>query len=113
LSNCVQPTSAITAPRRGSAFHAGGFGIERFGAHELRRTCAQLCRRTGGDLKQIKCLLGQSSIQTTEHYWVLSEQEIAVAVNDAFGLQGVRASCSGMEGDRFDWSACAPPAGPV
>jgi len=25
-------------------------GIERFGAHDLRRTCAKLCRKSGGDL---------------------------------------------------------------
>ncbi len=41
-------------------------GIERFGAHDLRRTCAKLCRKAGGDLEQIKFLLGHSSIQTTE-----------------------------------------------
>lgn len=41
-------------------------GIERFGAHDLRRTCAQLCRKAGGDLEQIKFLLGHSFIQTTE-----------------------------------------------
>jgi integrase len=40
-------------------------GIERFGAHDLRRTCAKLCRKNGGDLEQIKFLLGHSSIQTT------------------------------------------------
>jgi integrase len=44
--------------------------IERFAAHDLRRTCAKLCRRNGGDLEQIKFLLGHSSIQATEHYWV-------------------------------------------
>ena len=33
-------------------------GIERFGAHDLRRTCAKLCRRSGGDLEQIKFLIG-------------------------------------------------------
>ena len=44
-------------------------GIERFGAHDLRRTCAKLCRKSGGDLEQIKFLLGHSSIQTTERYW--------------------------------------------
>jgi len=33
-------------------------GIERFGAHDLRRTCAKLCRKNGGDLEQIKFLLG-------------------------------------------------------
>ena len=60
-------------------------GIEHFGAHDLRRTCAKLCRKAGGDLEQIKFLLGHSSIQTTEHY-LGSEQDIAVAVNDALGL---------------------------
>jgi integrase len=60
-------------------------GIERFGAHDLRRTCAKLCRKAGGDLEQIKFLLGHSSIQTTERY-LGSEQEIAVAVNDSLGF---------------------------
>ena len=60
-------------------------GIERFGAHDLRRTCAKLCRKAGGDLEQIKFLLGHSSIQTTERY-LGSEQEIATAVNDSLGL---------------------------
>lgn len=60
-------------------------GIERFGAHDLRRTCAKLCRKSGGDLEQIKFLLGHSSIQTTEPY-LGSEQEIAIAVNDNIGL---------------------------
>jgi integrase len=60
-------------------------GIERFGAHDLRRTCAKLCRKAGGDLEQIKFLLGHSSIQTTERY-LGSEQEPAVAVNDNLGL---------------------------
>lgn len=60
-------------------------GIEHFGAHDLRRTCAKLCRKAGGDLEQIKFLLGHSSIQTTERY-LGSEQEISVAVNDNLGL---------------------------
>ena len=60
-------------------------GVERFGAHDLRRTCAKLCRKAGGDLEQIKFLLGHSSIQTTERY-LGSEQDIAVAVNDSLGL---------------------------
>jgi integrase len=60
-------------------------GIERFGAHDLRRTCAKLCRKSGGDLEQIKFLLGHSSIQTTERY-LGSEQEIVTAVNDNMGL---------------------------
>ena len=60
-------------------------GIEQFGAHDLRRTCAKLCRKSGGDLEQIKFLLGHSSIQTTERY-LGSEQEIEIAVNDNLGL---------------------------
>ena len=60
-------------------------GIERFGAHDLRRTCAKLCRKAGGDLEQIKFLLGHSSIQTTERY-LGSEQDFALAVNDNLGL---------------------------
>jgi integrase len=60
-------------------------GIERFGAHDLRRTCAKLCRKNGGNIEQIKFLLGHSSIQTTERY-LGSEQEIEIAVNDNLGL---------------------------
>jgi integrase len=60
-------------------------GIEHFGAHDLRRTCAKPCRKSGGDLEQIKFLLGHSPIQTTERY-LGSEQEIAIAVNDNLGL---------------------------
>jgi integrase len=60
-------------------------GIEQFGAHDLRRTCAKLCRKAGGDLEQIKFLLGHSSIQTTERY-LGSDQEIAIAVNDSLGV---------------------------
>ncbi len=60
-------------------------GIEHFGAHDLRRTCAKLCRKNGGDLEQIKFLLGHSSIQTTERY-LGSTQELQIAVNDNLGL---------------------------
>jgi integrase len=60
-------------------------GIERFGAHDLRRTCAKLCRKAGGDLEQIKFLLGHSSIETTERY-LGSKQEIRTAVNDDLGI---------------------------
>jgi integrase len=34
----------------------------------MRRTCAKLCRDSGGDLEQIQFLLGHASIQTTERY---------------------------------------------
>lgn len=60
-------------------------GIEHFGAHDLRRTCAKLCRQNGDDLEQIKFLLGHSSIQTTERY-LGSAQDLQVAVNDNLRL---------------------------
>lgn len=60
-------------------------GIEQFGGHDLRRTCAKLCRKAGRDLEQFKFLLGHSSIQTTERY-LGSEQETKIAVNDNSGL---------------------------
>ena len=65
---------------------AGELGIENFGAHDPRRTCAKLCRSRGGDLEQIKFLLGHSSIQTTEHY-LGSSQDLERAVNDDLGLE--------------------------
>jgi integrase len=60
-------------------------GVNDFGPHDLQRTCANLCRKAGGELEQIKFLLGHSPIQTTERY-LGSEQEIAVAVNDRWSL---------------------------
>ena len=60
-------------------------GMKRLGAHDLRRTCAKLCRKAGGHLEQIKFLLGHSSIQATERY-LGSEQEMAISVNDNLGL---------------------------
>ena len=47
------------------AMHAG---IGHLTPHDLRRTCAKLCRANRGDLEQIQFLLGHSSIQTTERY---------------------------------------------
>lgn len=64
-------------------------GIEHFGAHDLRRTCAKLCRKNGGDLEQIKFLLGHSSIQTTERY-------LEIAVNDNLGCSGECGSSAGF-----------------
>ncbi len=57
----------------------------RSARQHVRPRCAKLCRKGGGDLEQIKFLLGHSSIQTTERY-LGSEQEIEIAVNDNLGL---------------------------
>lgn len=53
--------------------------------HDLRRTCAKLCRTAGGDLEQIQLLLGHASIQTTERY-LGTRQNLADSPNDRMGL---------------------------
>ena len=42
--------------------------IDRLAPHDLRRTCARLCREAGGELDQIQFLLGHVSVETTERY---------------------------------------------
>lgn len=54
--------------------------------HDLRRTCAKLCRRTGGELEQIQLMLGHASIQTTERY-LGSQQDFTNAPNSRMGLK--------------------------
>jgi integrase/recombinase XerD len=54
--------------------------------HDLRRTCAKLCRRQGGDLEQIQLLLGHSSVQVTESY-LGTRQHLAEAPNDRIPIR--------------------------
>ena len=51
----------------------------------MRRTCARLSRKRGGDLEQIKFLICHASIQTTERYSGPKEDFVS-AVNDSLGL---------------------------
>jgi site-specific recombinase XerD len=60
--------------------------LGKLAPHDLRRTCARLCRKAGGDLEQIQFLLGHASIQTTERY-LGAHQQLATAVNDGLGLE--------------------------
>jgi hypothetical protein len=53
---------------------------------DLRRTCARLFHRAGGELDQIQFLLGHVSIQTTERY-LGCKQRFHDAVNDHIGLE--------------------------
>jgi site-specific recombinase XerD len=48
--------------------YAKAAGVVGIAPHDLRRTCAKLCRAAGGELEQIQLLLGHSSVQTTERY---------------------------------------------
>jgi integrase len=54
--------------------------------HDLRRTCAKLCRSRGGELEQIQLLLGHSSIQVTEQY-LGTKQNLHQAPNDRVVLR--------------------------
>jgi|SRR5215475_1347312 len=60
-------------------------GVE-LATHDLRRTCAKLCRRHGGELEQIQLLLGHASVQTTERY-LGTRQDLENAPNDHLGLK--------------------------
>ena len=44
-------------------------GVSKLAPHDLRRSCARLCRAAGGELEQIQFLLGHVSVQTTERYY--------------------------------------------
>jgi integrase len=57
-------------------------GVQKFGPHDLRRTCARLCRDKGGDLEQIQMMLGHASLVTTQRY-LGTTQNFRQAVNDA------------------------------
>jgi len=60
--------------------------IDRLAPHDLRRTCARLCRDAGGELDQIQFLLGHVSVQTTERY-LGCKQHLRNAVNDLIGIE--------------------------
>jgi integrase len=68
-------------------------GIDHLGPHDLRRTCAKLCRKAGGELEQIQALLGHEDLSTTSRY-LNSTQQIQHA---------------GMTASRFDGSILARP----
>jgi len=61
-------------------------GIQNPAPHDLRRTCARLCRDAGGELDQIQFLLGHVSVQTTEKY-LGCKQRLQNAVNDRTGIE--------------------------
>src|ERR1035437_8483207 len=66
--------------------YAAEVGVPGIAPHDLRRTCAKLCRAAGGELEQIQLLLGHPSIQTTERY-LGTKQDLVHAPNDAIRLR--------------------------
>jgi integrase/recombinase XerD len=67
--------------------YAAELGVPKLAPHDLRRTCAKLCRAAGGDLEQIQLLLGHASIATTERY-LGTKQNLVEAVNDRLAIPG-------------------------
>jgi site-specific recombinase XerD len=65
---------------------AAKIGVTKLAPHDLRRSCARLCRASGGELEQIQFLLGHVSVQTTERYLGCT-QRISSAVNDRIGIE--------------------------
>jgi len=61
-------------------------GVPGIAPHDLRRTCAKLCRGAGGELEQIQLLLGHASVQTTERY-LGTKQDLVHAPNDSIKLR--------------------------
>jgi site-specific recombinase XerD len=66
--------------------YAAEVGVPGIAPHDLRRTCAKLCRAAGGELEQIQMLLGHASVQTTERY-LGTRQDLVHAPNDAIRLR--------------------------
>jgi len=66
--------------------YAAVAGVPGIAPHDLRRTCAKLCRAAGGELEQIQLLLGHASVQTTERY-LGTRQDLVHAPNDGIRLR--------------------------
>jgi site-specific recombinase XerD len=66
--------------------YASEAGVPGIAPHDLRRTCAKLCRAAGGELEQIQLLLGHASVQTTERY-LGTKQDLVNAPNDGIKLR--------------------------
>ena len=66
--------------------YAAAAGLGGIAPHDLRRSCAKMCRAAGGELEQIQLLLGHASVQTTERY-LGTKQDIVHAPNDGIKLR--------------------------
>jgi integrase len=92
LFRAVNRHGAVTGPSLSAqaVFYAVCEYSARIGVparpHDLRRTCAKLCRSRGGELEQIQLLLGHASIQTTERY-LGTRQDLRNAPNDRLGIR--------------------------
>jgi integrase/recombinase XerD len=65
--------------------YAAAAEVPGIAPHDLRRSCAKMCRAAGGELEQIQLLLGHSSVHTTERY-LGTKQDLMHAPNDGIKL---------------------------
>jgi site-specific recombinase XerD len=89
----VRRNGGVTSERLGEKVvwqmlrrYAAEVGVPGIAPHDLRRSCAKLCRAAGGELEQIQLLLGRASVQTTERY-LGTKQDLVHAPNDAIRLR--------------------------
>jgi len=66
--------------------YAAKINLARLAPHDLRRSCACLCRLAGGESEQVPLLLGHVSVQSTEKY-LGCQQRLRAAVNDRIGIE--------------------------
>ncbi|MGA2186784.1 MAG: tyrosine-type recombinase/integrase [Bryobacteraceae bacterium] len=66
--------------------YAAAAGVPGIAPHDLRRSCAKMCRAAGGELEQIQLLLGHASVQTTERY-LGTKQDLVHSPNDGIKLR--------------------------
>jgi integrase len=66
--------------------YAEAAGLDGIAPHDLRRSCAKMCRSAGGELEQIQLLLGHASVLTTERY-LGTKQDLVHAPNDGIKLR--------------------------
>jgi integrase len=66
--------------------YAVAAGVPGIAPHDLRRSCAKMCRAAAGELEQIQLLLGHASVQTTERY-LGTKQDLIHAPNDGIKLR--------------------------
>ena len=68
--------SSISAILRKLAKRAG---VERANPHKFRRTCATMALRRGMPIEQVSKMLGHESVETTQIYLDLTEDELEQA----------------------------------
>ena len=66
--------------------YAMAAGVPGIAPHDLKRSCAKMCRAAGGELEQIQLLLGHALVQTTERY-LGTKQDLVHAPNYGIKLR--------------------------